>query len=325
MRLLTVAFLLVAAAFSTSVEAVVPAAAQDQLGTAATSPFAVSTGTFDSRVAFEAIYYAKATYCPADQLTTWNCPACRFNSGMREVTVFTQRETQAYVGYDSRKNHIVVAIRGSSNIQNWLDNLNFELVPYPPCAATNCKVHKGFYEIYKALSTNIIPQVAAALQRHPTAPLFVTGHSLGGALATLTALELTPRVGGRPVYAYNFGEPRVGCPAFAQHALKVLPEKTQYRIVHKADPVPKVPFREFGYLHVPREIFYDNDGNRTWVECRDTATGEDKSCSDRYPFGLAFADHLNYLGVSTKCAVTSTELQLKGLDPNLAALFNSQH
>ena len=327
MRLLTVAFLLAAAAFGGSALPAANVAADisssSSVASVSDSPFAVANGAYDSRVAMEAIYYAKAAYCPSDRVANWTCAACNFNSGMTEVNVFTARETQAYVGYDAAKNIVVVAIRGSSNIQNWIDNLNFELVPYPPCSSSACKVHKGFYDIYKALSVNMVPYVTAALARHPTAPLFVTGHSLGGALATLSALELIPRAMGRPVHVYNFGEPRVGDPAFVRHATAVLPAKQQYRVVHKDDPVPKLPFREFGYLHVQQEVFYDNDGNTTWVECKDSATAEDPTCSDARPLSLNIGDHLMYLGVRTSCTVSASDLAIRGLSADLAAVFNA--
>ena len=265
---------------------------------------------YDKNMAMEGVFYSKAAFCPADQIANWKCASCGFIPAMKEVKVFTARDTQAYVGYNSAKNVVVVTIRGSANPQNWIDNLTFELVPHPACSNVGCKVHKGFYEIYKALAGTMIPYVKQALARHPTASIFVTGHSLGGAISTLAALEIFASTKNTKLNVYNFGEPRVGNPAFARHAATALPAKQQFRIVHKADPVPHLPPTSFGYLHVPQEIFYDHDTDKTWVACKDSVTAEDKACSTKYKSPTAFADHKKYLGVAMGCPVTQCALDV---------------
>ena len=312
MRALTVAFLMAAAVLGVTGHAADAGISSSSAAVAAPGVGGNAT-EYRPSVAMEALFYAKAVSCSASMIERWTCASCGFNPAMKEVNVFTARETQAYVGYDSAKNAIVVAIRGSANIMNWIDNLTFELVPYALCDKDafpgGCKVHKGFYEIYKALSVRMVPAVREALSRHPTASIFVTGHSMGAAISTLASLELYAETKNRVVNVYNFGCPRVGDPAFARYAAATLPQQQQFRIVHKADPVSQLPFREFGYLHVPQEVFYDHDHNRTWVECKDTATDEDQSCQRRYGLiPLGFSDHSRFLGVYIGCSVTADAL-----------------
>nr|GEW90580.1 C2 calcium-dependent membrane targeting [Tanacetum cinerariifolium] len=86
--------------------------------------------------------------------------------------------------------------------------------------------------------------------------VFVTGHSLGGALATLLALELSSsqlaKRGAISVTMYNFGSPRVGNKLFAQvYNEKV---KDSWRVVNHRDIIPSVP-RLMGYCHVAHPIY----------------------------------------------------------------------
>lgn len=57
--------------------------------------------------------------------------------------------TYAYVGYNAKTDEIVVAFRGSADIQNWVTNLEFAQCPYP--GVNGAKVHHGFYTAYSHL------------------------------------------------------------------------------------------------------------------------------------------------------------------------------
>lgn len=73
-----------------------------------------------------------------------------------------------------------------------------------------CKVHVGFKTALASVSYIVNPCVASLLKKHPTAHALVTGHSLGGALATLSVLEVAKIVDPSRVKFINFGAPRVG-------------------------------------------------------------------------------------------------------------------
>src|SRR5262249_13938988 len=78
--------------------------------------------------------------------------------------------------------------------------------------------------------------------RQPGQALWLAGHSLGGALATLAAAHL-----GRDAVQglYTYGCPRVGDAAFAA----VLPRRSHFRFVHRDDWVTTVPPDLLGYVH----------------------------------------------------------------------------
>ncbi|KAH7291054.1 hypothetical protein KP509_30G074700 [Ceratopteris richardii] len=86
--------------------------------------------------------------------------------------------------------------------------------------------------------------------------VYVTGHSLGGALATLAALELsTTKMSSQQlinISMYNFGSPRVGNKKFADRYNEIV--KDSWRVVNHLDIIPNVP-RLMGYCHVATPIY----------------------------------------------------------------------
>lgn len=100
-------------------------------------------------------------------------------------------------------------------------------------------LHRGF----RWALDSIWPQVEAELATL-NCPVFFTGHSLGGALATLAAARHAP------LAVYNFGAPRVGNSAFAR-SLRHLPI---HRVVDDIDVVAMIPPAFMGFRHVGREI-----------------------------------------------------------------------
>jgi hypothetical protein len=80
----------------------------------------------------------------------------------------------------------------------------------------------------------------------------VTGHSLGGAIAQLAAVELAEL--GYNVTLVTLGSPRVGDTRFAELLNKAVPRL--YRITHNRDPIVHLPYVFMGFIHAGPEIFY---------------------------------------------------------------------
>jgi triacylglycerol lipase len=101
-------------------------------------------------------------------------------------------------------------------------------------------VHSGFLQAFAEISDRLDAIVAA---KRPGQKLWLTGHSLGGALATLAMAHLGPdAVQGM----YTYGSPRVGDAAF----VSTLPDPSLCRLVHREDWVTTVPPESLGYVHV---------------------------------------------------------------------------
>lgn len=101
---------------------------------------------------------------------------------------------------------------------------------------------------------DITKQVALLLHDNPKAKLFITGHSLGGALAALYATMLNytgeTEVASKIGAVYTFGQPRVGDADFAEYAAEHLAGR-YFRVVYCNDVVPRVPFDNelFAFKH----------------------------------------------------------------------------
>ncbi|MCH7929657.1 MAG: lipase family protein [Proteobacteria bacterium] len=95
----------------------------------------------------------------------------------------------------------------------------------------NGKAHEGFVEAFKSVEDEVKTAIAAL---PATEPLYVTGHSLGAALATVAAMRCDAV--HTLAACYTFGSPRVGGPEWAD-GLKC----PVYRVVNEADGVPLVP------------------------------------------------------------------------------------
>jgi len=110
------------------------------------------------------------------------------------------------------------------------------------------EVHTGFLDTAEELR----PRIEKAVRKIKT-PIFITGHSLGGALALLASILLKGRE--RFAACYTYGCPRVGNEQFADRLFKV----PVYRCVHRADIVPGVPLLVMGYRQYGDVRFLSDD------------------------------------------------------------------
>jgi hypothetical protein len=126
--------------------------------------------------------------------------------------------------------HAVLAFRGSDpvTLPTWVTDAVVKLVA---CGEYEGRVHHGFSSVLR----RTWGKVETLLEQACDKPLFLTGHSMGGALAVLTACRLA-KMSRPPVATYTFGSPRVGDRAFCA-GYKV----PTYRIVNRMDLVPEMP------------------------------------------------------------------------------------
>lgn len=153
-------------------------------------------------------------------------------------------DTQCFVMSDD--NDICIVFRGTDKLKDWLTN--FQTVYDPGPLDIESKVHEGFQD---ALFPSVI-ELTKCIDQFKTnhQKIWVTGHSLGGALCSLYAGMLIEN--GYPVYGiYTFASPRAGDNTFATKLNEAV-EGPHYRVVNTADIVP----------HVPPEPFYTHTGMR---------------------------------------------------------------
>lgn len=172
---------------------------------------------------------------------------------------------------------VVLIFRGTQEPRDWKTNLTrkfSKLVtqkddPSPPKAL----VHAGFQCAWEdqGVKDKVIDQLRKwEAGKKSGVPLFVTGHSLGGALAMVAAASLArQQVGGKQEFdniqgVYTFGQPRVGDSVFADE-IGALQEKV-FRFVNNNDIVPHIPVPFLPrnglhfYRHVGKLFYFDSKG-----------------------------------------------------------------
>lgn len=251
--------------------------------------------SFEQNIVKSALHLSQSAYCMTYN-TNWDCITC--DSSNKLDFVLEEHNELVIQGYNSDTNSLFVSFRGSVNIPNWIDNIQFSKIT--PYVDKNIQVEKGFYKAYNYLKQDILTNLQILTNKYNTKYLFITGHSLGASMATLLAYDiLTIYTGFQLSYLITFGSPRVGNPAFVSSFTKYN-KGMSYRITHYYDIVPHVPEELFGYLHISNEIWFNED-NTHYHECYDeNGIGEDPSCSDSCSpiHCTSMSDHLHYMNLT---------------------------
>jgi triacylglycerol lipase len=175
--------------------------------------------------------------------------------GFDSVSWIEQRDkdvdTQAVVA--ACDSHGVVAFRGTRGGTDILTDLKFRKKDFHPgpTGSPTGRVHRGFLRALDGVWGAVDEAVGRLSDARPGRPLFVCGHSLGAALATLAARRLVGH--GRDVAGvYVYGSPRVGNDDFRDDYDRVLRART-FLHVNGDDVVTRVPPRWLGFQHVAGE------------------------------------------------------------------------
>jgi hypothetical protein len=134
------------------------------------------------------------------------------------VLVSSFRSVPGFLIYLPSRHRLLLSFAGTSNLkQAWYDVRTMHH-PYPP--RERCTVHTGFWLLYQSVRTPALHAIQVALAERDVHELVVTGHSMGGALAYLFAIEImTHRVlpSGIAIKVAAYGVPRVGNLQLQQH------------------------------------------------------------------------------------------------------------
>lgn len=194
-------------------------------------------------------------------------PAFREKLGLT-ATLYTSGNTQAYVGTNAE--HIVVAFRGTESpatldgLKDMLlnDARNLLIVPAGRlgtdfiAAGVGARMHQGFINGLSEIWDPVFARVGDELEASER-PLWLTGHSLGGALALLAGwLFLRRFVNVHQIY--TFGAPMVGNKVATAAFDRELKGKV-FRYVNTEDPVPQLPTMSLvanDYCHCQQEMTF---------------------------------------------------------------------
>lgn len=147
-------------------------------------------------------------------------------------------DTQGYIARDDSRKQLVVVFRGSVSQRNYQTDYNGTQIAYTTGGCTpSCKVHGGFAEAWNSAASLVISTLTSQLASYPGYTIYVTGHSLGGALAALGGPGIKA-AGFSNVTVYSYGAPRVLNAAGANWLDTNFPASKVFRGTHTNDSVP---------------------------------------------------------------------------------------
>ena len=242
---------------------------------------------------------SKISYCGIETINAWTCKLCG-PSGIELVSTFhsPDDELQGYVGFDHSDKSIVISFRGSSNTQNWISNVliyKTKMEGVPPDA----RVHLGFLQEWtrQGIKTEVISLIQRAINQQPNYKLTFVGHSLGGAVATIAALDVafTLKIDYSKMRLMTQGMPRIGNRALAKY-ISVLNWNFLDRAVNNRDVVPHVPPRALEFLHYDKVHWLNSEG--ALFECNINSGTEEDNCANTF-YLYSTDDHtlIKYFGI----------------------------
>ncbi|KAK9823190.1 hypothetical protein WJX72_000942 [[Myrmecia] bisecta] len=180
-----------------------------------------------------------------------------------------KEDTKVLVGWSDSL--VVLAFRGTASLANVLADIQMWRSPYPPGKQSCCVrplVHSGFKRSWLAngLRDKVCQHVAditrAAACARRDVQVIVTGHSLGGALATLAAFDIMrgcPWLSKKAVSCYTFGAPRTGNHAFAAEYNATVPDT--WHVINDQDAVARGGKFVWLYKRPGQRVLIDAAGN----------------------------------------------------------------
>lgn len=167
--------------------------------------------------------------------------------GLRETLFFERDGSQAYI-FKSEWD-CIVACRGTE--PNEWNDIQADVNAVTAVAETAGRVHRGF----KKEVDDLWPQLEKALIENQK-KLWFTGHSLGGAMATISAGRcFLSHIESNPRQLYTYGSPRVGDKRYVNHV-----QLEHFRWVNNNDVVTRVPPPWMGYRHTGTQLYLDSQG-----------------------------------------------------------------
>lgn len=216
--------------------------------------------SFDPRKAYWLACASAAAYSPKKEAEALVIATWKFH----EFHFFDQNGTQGFCARDDKV--VLIAFRGTEvhQLEDILADVHVDPVSFPFFEVTRknrvlpCEVHTGFSKALAAVEKDLAGTFFKWIEPGPDGQeprVFLTGHSLGGALATLLFARLAYSAQHTTPVLYTFGCPKVGNEAFTSELDRRQPER-MFRLINETDAVPLLPPLE-DYHHAGNDFFFD--------------------------------------------------------------------
>lgn len=190
-----------------------------------------------------------------------------FKNELQELKKFSEKENPITIPFFKKgiskpagyviktSQEIIIAFQGSDSMDHIKSDLDYGKIDIK-FGSESLKAHKGFAEAYQDLRQSLNTALESLSKLAPEIkdlPKKFTGHSYGGALAQLAALDLStkntnPKVDAEELQVITFGAPRV----FSRNAALAYNKVCGKHTIHfqnKGDIIPGLPNKSFDYEH----------------------------------------------------------------------------
>ncbi|RKP15850.1 alpha/beta-hydrolase, partial [Rozella allomycis CSF55] len=147
----------------------------------------------------------------------------------------------------------ILSFRGSVSLRNWVANLwSAQTDSIWNKFDKDMRIHSGFHLAYIFIREKLNKELQKLYQNYKFSKLLVTGHSQGGVLAVLAAVDILENL--HPNYkveVITIGQPRIGNSAFSSYVnhLFIKNDATLIRVTNSNDLIPHLPLSLWGFQH----------------------------------------------------------------------------
>ncbi|KAJ1973327.1 hypothetical protein H4R35_004178 [Dimargaris xerosporica] len=226
--------------------------------------------------------YANLAGAAYSDLTSWDCSHCDEVEDSELVQFFSKNNnvTVGYIAINDGIESVTLAFRGTTEARQWVEDFKFSKVDFPN-DTDGSQVHKGFLETYQDVADDVYKRTTEQLDQHPNHTLTIVGHSLGGALASVAAVDFVSRNESLAsiMKVVTFGKPHVGNMNYVKHYNSMKVNTT--RVVNKNDLVPHVPTAYMNFHHEGTEVWIlPNSTANATVACPQSDDHTNPDCAN---------------------------------------------
>ena len=170
------------------------------------------------------------------------------------INIYPVSEGNAQAIFVEHRQYFCMAFRGTDELMDWRDNLTTTKADFFDLSDV---FHKGFYQHFEKIWQRLEDIHKDRREENPL-PLFFTGHSLGGALATIATAHWVLNGDRQFTSTYTFGQPRAVTPKLAR-TLAPMCGSRFFRFHNNNDFVTRIPPRAMGFSHMGQIAYIDTD------------------------------------------------------------------